>query len=199
MLQYLLELDTEVFLFFNRMHHPVMDSIMWFMSGISNWIPLYLVFIALIIKNYQKETWLILLAIALVILAADQITSGFMKPFFERLRPSHEPALDGLVHTVNDYKGGRFGFASGHSSNSFAIATILFLLFRQKYTWVLCMFVWAAVVAYSRIYLGVHYPGDIIVGGLIGVACGWGGFAFYQYLRKLKAFEKIRVNPPGAD
>ncbi|HMQ00216.1 MAG TPA: phosphatase PAP2 family protein, partial [Cyclobacteriaceae bacterium] len=135
MLQYLLELDTEVFLFFNRMHHPVMDSIMWFMSGISNWIPLYLVFIALIIKNYQKETWLILLAIALVILAADQITSGFMKPFFERLRPSHEPALDGLVHTVNDYKGGRFGFASGHSSNSFAIATILFLLFRQKYTW----------------------------------------------------------------
>jgi len=96
-----------------------------------------------------------------------------MKPFFERFRPSKDPELQHLVHIVNEYRGGRFGFASSHAGNSFALAIFIFQIFKERYGWVKWMFLWAAVVSYSRIYLGVHYPGDIIVGASIGLLMGW--------------------------
>ena len=112
MIEYLIALDVNLFLFLNGLHSPRMDSIMFFISGKKEWIPLYLVFAGLIIKQFKWQSIWVFLGIGLIIALSDQLASGFMKPFFERLRPSRDPKLDGLVHIVNGYKGGMFGFAS---------------------------------------------------------------------------------------
>jgi undecaprenyl-diphosphatase len=124
----------------------------------------------------------VLVCIALTILLADQITSTFMKPFFSRLRPTHDPELENLVHIVNGYRGGKFGFASSHAANTFGLAMFVFLLFRNRSKHVAWIFLWAAVVAYSRIYLGVHYPGDIIVGGFVGMICAFGCYHLFKWI-----------------
>src|SRR6478736_4351745 len=154
------------------------------------WIPLYLFLIYLIFKNFSTRGWLILAGATLSILLADQITSTLMKPFFARLRPSQEPSLQGIVHLVNDYKGGLYGFASSHAANTFATALFVWLLFRKKYKWIVFVFAWAILMTYTRIYLGVHYPGDILVGGIVGLLSGWAGFCFYQFLdRRVKSLK----------
>ena len=107
-----------------------------------------------------------------------------MKPYFERLRPSREPSLAGLVHLVDGYKGGVFGFASSHAANTLGTATFFFLLFRATKKWIVWLFVWAVVMTYTRISLGVHYPGDILVGGTIGILAGWTGFKFATWLAR---------------
>jgi len=191
MLEYLIELDKELFLFLNGLHHPVLDPVMWFLSGSKNWIPFYAILFVLIIKDFKKETILIMASIGLMILLSDQTTSGLMKPFFERYRPSHEPSLQSLVYTLNDYRGGRFGFASSHAANSFALAVFIFFLFRRKFKWMWLIFVWAILVSYSRIYLGVHYPGDIIVGGLIGALYAYACYHLYLYVSKTKYFSTL--------
>ena len=122
----------------------------------------------------------------------DQFTSGLMKPFFERLRPSHEPALEGMVHMVSGYSGGKYGFASSHAANTFGIAMFLSCLLKVEKPWINWLFLWAALVSYTRIYLGVHYPGDIIVGALIGVAFGW--LVFKLYIRTTLLIENRRAS-----
>jgi undecaprenyl-diphosphatase len=112
-----------------------------------------------------------------------------MKPFFARLRPSREPSLEGLVHLVNGYTGGKYGFASSHAANTFATAFFFWLLFKDRYRWVWVLFVWAVVMTYTRIYLGAHYPGDILVGMLIGLGAAWTGFTVQKAIwnkKKLK-------------
>ena len=128
-----------------------------------------------------------LLGFGLLITLADQSASGFFKPFFERLRPCHNPEIEHLVHTIKRC-GGQYGFASSHASNTFALGTFLFLVYRNK--WSKLMLVWAAVVSYSRIYAGVHYPGDILVGAILGVLSA---FIVYGLYRKFfyKDLQKI--------
>ncbi len=146
------------------------------------WLPLYLVLVWLIVKFKRWDTLYILLGVALTITLADQITSSFMKPFFARLRPSQESDLVGLLHIVNNYKGGLYGFASSHAANTFGVGMFIYLLFRERYKWISVIFIWAALMSYTRIYLGVHYPGDVLVGALIGLLCGWVGFLFANFL-----------------
>lgn len=164
----LLELDRDAFLFLNHLDTPWLDAIMPWVTRTESWIPLYLVLLFLVIRDYRKNSWAILLGIALTIVFADQVTSNLMKPFFQRLRPSHDPSLDGLVHIVNEYRGGLYGFASGHAANTFGVTTFLVSVLSQ-YRWISWLFLWAGLMTYSRIYLGVHYPGDIIVGALVGI------------------------------
>lgn len=178
------ELDRDLLIFLNSLHTPWLDPIMFWITKTFFWLPLYLFLLYLIIIKYKKQSWIPLIGIALTILLADQITSGLMKPYFERLRPSREPSLEGILHIVNNYKGGKFGFASGHAANTFGTATFFFLLLRTRYKWITYLFVWALVMTYTRIYLGVHYPGDILVGGTIGILCGWTGFKAQTYLEK---------------
>ena len=121
-----------------------------------------------------------MVGITLTIVLADQITSTLMKPYFARLRPSHEPLLQSLIHIVDGYKGAKYGFASSHAANTFGAATFFFLLLRKNYKWIGLIFLWAAVATYSRIYLGVHYPGDIVVGGFVGALAGYGSFALFR-------------------
>lgn len=168
MMESVVEIDKAVFFFFNGLHNEWMDFIMFWISDKKIWIPFYLFLAGWLIKKYKIKSIAYLIGIGITITITDQLISGFMKGFFERYRPSRDPELTDLVHTVNDYRGGKYGFASSHSGNAFALAMFIYLSFKE-YKWVGLMFVWAAIVAYSRIYLGVHFPGDILVGGIIGV------------------------------
>lgn len=167
-MDHLLELDRDVFLFLNRLNTPWLDSVMPWITRTESWIPLYLVLLYLVIREFRKDSWAILVGIALTIVIADQVTSNLMKPFFERLRPSHDPTLEGLVHIVNGYRGGLYGFASGHAANTFGVTTFLVSVL-SRYRWMSWLFLWAGLMTYSRIYLGVHYPGDILVGAIVGI------------------------------
>ncbi len=184
MLNELMELDKELFLLLNGFHTSWLDPIMLFITDKLVWIPLYIVLVYIVFRDLGRQAWIALACIALTILLADQATSTLMKPYFARLRPSHEPALEGVVHVVDNYKGGRYGFASSHAANTFGAATFLFLLLGKKRRWVGWLFLWAAVVVYSRIYLGVHYPGDIVVGSLVGMLAAALSFLLFNWMRK---------------
>ena len=187
----IINLDKEVFLFLNGLHSSFFDVVMPLMTGTYFWIPLYLFLTVIIIKKYKKDSIWILVGVIVTIVLCDRITTGFMKPFFARLRPSHEPELRDLVHLVNNYRGGLYGFASSHAANTFGVAVFLWLTLKANFKWIGLIFVWAAIMTYTRIYLGVHYPGDIIVGALIGVCCGLVAFKLSSYL-----IDRNKITPP---
>lgn len=193
MLDRLLEWDKELFLFFNGLHTPWLDPVMLFFTETFVWLPLYLLLLYFVIRDYKKDCWVPLLGITITILLCDQITSGFMKPFFARLRPSQEPSLAGLIHLVNGYKGGMYGFASSHAANTLGTATFFTLLLRPTRPWIAWLYLWAFAMTYTRLYLGVHYPGDILVGGVIGITCGWLGYTLQSAL--MVRVEKKRTPP----
>ena len=154
------------------------------LSGTYVWIPFYVLLLYLLIKKYGKDTIWLFFGVAITILICDQVTTGFMKPYFARLRPSHQPSLEGLVHLVNGYRGGLYGFASSHAANTFGVSIFVWLALKPYYRWIGLIFIWATLVSYSRIYLGVHYPTDILVGALIGVFTGSMVFLLQQFLVK---------------
>lgn len=194
----ILELDKEWLIYINSFHAPWLDPIMFWITKTEMWIPLYVFLLYLIIKTYKTKSWIVLIGVGLTILIADQVTASIMKPYFARLRPSHDPALDGIIHLVNGYKGGLFGFASGHAANTFGIALFFWLTFRLRYRWIAFMFIWAALMTYTRMYLGVHYPFDILVGSIVGLIAGFVAFKVSQYLiTRYGATYHLPVLPSG--
>jgi undecaprenyl-diphosphatase len=181
MLEFLIDLDTKIFLFLNGFHSPFWDNIMWWISEKESWYPFYGILILVMAWRYKWNAIFTVVFIALTITLADQISVKGFKFVFERFRPSHNPELNGLVHLVHGYTGGKYGFVSSHAANTFALAAFTSQLFRNRiFTWFI--FIWAAVVSYSRIYLGVHYPGDILGGALLGLILGYLVFFTYNYV-----------------
>lgn len=176
-------LDTELLLFVNGLHNSFFDELMYAFSQIFVWIPFYVSALYLIIISHKKmdAVWVIL-SFVLCIVIADQVSSGIIKEAVQRLRPSRNPALEGMIHIVNGYTGGKYGFVSSHAANSFGFALLSSLVFKQK-TYMTFVFIWAVIVSYSRIYLGVHYPFDILGGMLVGVMAA---LIAYFALKKLK-------------
>lgn len=178
MIEVLNSLDTALFLFLNNFHAPWADPIMVITSGRLTWIPLYLITLIYIFYKYRLRGFLLFSFIVLSIAIADRTSVELFKNVFERLRPSHNDSISNLIHLVNGYRGGSYGFVSSHAANTFAFAAITSLLFKTKwYSWVI--FSWATFVSYSRIYLGVHYPGDILGGALLGVLSGFASYYLY--------------------
>ncbi|MHB9140622.1 MAG: phosphatase PAP2 family protein [Paludibacter sp.] len=160
--------DTNLFLFINGIHASFFDGIMFAISAKLTWVPLYIAALYVVIKKWKRESVWVILALVLCIVIADQVSSGFIKHAVQRLRPSHAEDLKGMVHLVKGYGGGMYGFVSSHAANSFGFALLSSILFKnRKYTFVI--FGWAALLSYSRVYLGVHYPGDIFGGMIVGV------------------------------
>ncbi len=173
--------DQSLFLYLNSFHSTFWDYFMSIFTGKFIWIPMYVSILYVLLKNYSWKTVLFcLIAIALTITFADQICASVIRPIVERPRPSAEgsPIAD-LAYIVNGRRGGGYGFPSCHASNSFGLAFFLILLFRKGW---LSLFIccWAVVNCYTRIYLGLHYPGDLIAGMLVG---GCGAAIMYGLLR----------------
>lgn len=174
MIETINQLDIDILLWLNGGHTKFWDDIMWFATGKFTWLPFYMILAFLLIWKYKKDSILMILLIALLITISDQLASGVFKPLFERLRPSHNPYLLGKLHLVNNYRGGRFGFISSHAANVFSLAFYLTLVARYRLKWIpLVLIPWAIFVSVSRVYLGVHYPTDIIVPAILSVPIAW--------------------------
>ena len=181
MLHTLIELDRQLLLFCNAHNSPILDSFFWTMSAM--WLTVVILlplFAIMIYRRYGIEAVLLILALALTILLCDQLSSALFKPLFQRLRPSHDPQL--VVHIVGGYRGGLYGFVSSYAANTFGVAVLLISVFRDKlFTYAMLLF--AVLVSYSRIYMGVHFPGDVICGAAMGAMIGWGVYLVYNKVR----------------
>lgn len=186
MIEQLKKWDTELFLYLNQHHTPWMDPFMYWITDTYFWYPMYAVIIFLVIRKYRLEGVFLIVAVILAVGLADYVASGLFKPYFGRLRPCHTVEIQKNVYVLRGC-GGRFGFVSSHASTTFALATSLFVLTRKHFPYLVWLFPWAAMVSYSRIYVGVHYPLDILTGASIGVLCSL--FVVFLYRILIRRWE----------
>lgn len=222
MLEELLHIDTDILLAINGWHAPWADRVMWIISEKTTWIALYGLLIGLLINKYPRASaqavkWLrkvpvcavMIVVIVLAVGAADFIASGILKDLVARPRPTRVPELEGVLHLVNNYRSGQYGFVSSHASTTMACALLFSLIWRKKIATVGLM-LWVAMNCYSRMYLGVHYPLDIIGGLLVGALVAVAGYALLRALgvvsrgddgvqSNCKAFGENGVGDPVGD
>lgn len=193
MLEFITNIDTQLTLFLNGSDSEMLDAIAVTATKTSTWIPLgiLLLYVLMRMKDW-KNALLVILCVAIAITLADQMASGIFKPLVARLRPSHNPELQGVIDLVGDYRGGRYGFFSSHAANTCAVAVFLSLLFRKRvFTVAICS--WAMVNSWTRLYLGVHYVGDIMVGLIWGALVGWMVFRLYRFLTLKVKLEGVEL------
>jgi len=203
-LQTLEKLDRSLFVFINHdAHAPVIDPLMSLLRNPDTWIPLYVFMAFWSVIRLKKMTWLFVVCTLITFAFTDSVTAFIFKPFFERLRPCAEPSLAGIVRIL-DGCGGRYSFPSNHAANHFGLAAFwygaIFLMTGKKWYW---LWVWAFLVCYAQIYVGKHYPGDILAGTLFGICIGTLSYRLFSRLVRMiqkKQNEKLTSeNNSGAE
>lgn len=192
-LQRLVDIDKQLLLTLNGSDLLYMDGVMKVYTSTVVWIPVALVLLFIVLKNNTPRTsLLVVLAVALTVIATDQMSSHLIKPLVGRLRPCQDPAIMHLVDTVNGYCSGGYSFTSSHACNSFGLFVIISLIIRNRLL-SLSLLVWATINSFSRIYLGVHYPGDILCGALVGSAIGVVMYLIYSYVHRKIEYSSRRI------
>jgi len=182
MIEALEKLDKELFVYINGLHSPFWDVIMIFMSEKLVWIPFYLAITGYVVYRYRRQGILMLLVAGASIGLADFVASGIFKKTFARLRPCHDTTLDAVINVVHGC-GGQFGFMSSHAATTFALAVFFNLILSGRYyIFKIILVAWAVLICYSRVYLGVHFPMDVIGGALLGAMLAYLGAIVYNLL-----------------
>lgn len=189
-LETLNRLDTDLFLWLNGLHADWLDPVMIAITNRYTWFPFYALLIGWLGYTYRREAIAVVLTLVVAVVLSDQVTSSVLKPLTVRLRPCHVPELQKLIHPVLDC-GGLYGFASSHAANSFGLAMAVWLLMGQRFPAFRWLFLWAFLVSYSRIYVGAHYPLDILAGAGVGVLCA---FVAVWLIRQVVASGKKTVS-----
>lgn len=171
MIEYLNDIDSTALLTVNGWNSAFQDAFWWMISAKWASVLLMLTLLWLLMHQNRRHALLTIVMLVLAFTVADQLSSGLIKHLVERPRPTHDPSLESLVHIVNGYRGGMYGFVSSHAANSFAAATLIALIIRYRVVLV-SLFSWSLLQCYSRVYLGVHYPGDILGGICVGIITG---------------------------
>lgn len=179
------KIDQSITIALNGFHTPFFDNIMLFLSNKYVWIPFYILILAIIIFTWRKKSILIISSTIIVFALCDRVSSGFAKPFFERLRPCHDNLVSQFIYNIGGC-GGKYGFFSSHAANSFGFAMLVFLIFRKTFKHAYLILVWALLVSYSRVYLGVHYLGDILTGAIFGSLLAWLAYLILKKKTKLE-------------
>lgn len=181
-MNYIKEIDTSLFLFLNGKHNEIFDFIMGWVSYKFTWIPAYALLLYFTWKKTGNKLFIVIISVVLLILISDQASVHLFKNIFERYRPCHNLIIKEKLHLVGDC-GGLYGFVSSHAANTFALAAFFSFFFKNK-RFTFLIFFWASLCSYSRIYLGVHYPLDIISGALLGIFSGYLVVSFYTLAAK---------------
>ncbi len=179
MIDLIKEIDQNAVLAINEWHTVALDWIMWQMSGKLQWLPLYVYLLWLLYKKYKLKIWLPLLAVVITITLCDQISVHWFKELFERYRPCHNLELKPFLELVNNKCGGKYGFVSSHAANSFGLAVLLCLFLKGRIL-VIGLLIWASLVSFSRVYLAVHYPSDVIAGAILGALIAFINYRFFK-------------------
>ncbi|MCC6600348.1 MAG: phosphatase PAP2 family protein, partial [Crocinitomicaceae bacterium] len=189
----LLNADRQLFLLLNGDYAAWLDLPMWYFSKTIVWIPVFIVLLVLLYKKYPGKSFVfVVLSVAVIITMCDRCSVMLFKNIFMRLRPSHEPSLEGLIHLVREkngefYRGGLYGFFSSHAANYSGIITFFIIVMRPVNRIVILFLVtWCLLISFSRIYLGVHYPGDVLAGLIFGSSIGWGTAQWFRFFVKTK-------------
>ena len=193
--QWLVEGDSSILLAVNGMHSSYFDTFMWLCSRKFEWIPFYLSIIYVLFRNFNWRVVLYsLVAMGVILLLTDAVSSHFIRPVVARLRPSNlENPISEMIHIVDNHRGGRYGFPSSHASTSWGLVFFVGLLLRRRVltTFLAC---WALLLCYSRLYLGVHYPGDLLAGMMLGAVVA--SVVYYVFWRTTKVEPPSDMNHP---
>ncbi|MDO4229249.1 MAG: phosphatase PAP2 family protein [Capnocytophaga sp.] len=173
----LIKTDNQILISINNSGTPFQDAFWLFITNALNWIPFFALLLYIIFRFFPREKWKILIFTLLSLFTTVLITNT-TKEIVRRIRPLNDELLLPYLRVITPQNG--YSFFSGHTSNSFAICIFLFLVFRQKMRWSFWIFVWAIPYSYSRLYLGVHFPSDVLVGMIVGTSVAYIYFRLYN-------------------